>query len=106
MFKSADGSAGLQHEITKLTTWREGAQILKEEEEDARLLNRCEAKRKELAKRWQCHASAQNMEDKPWKNEELKTLEEALSRLKECEKEKVSRVYKAAMASTQTFPWI
>ena len=56
----------------------EGAQILKKEEEDARLLDRCEAKR-----------------NTPWKNEELKKLEEALPRLKECGLEKVSRLYKA-----------
>ena len=35
------------------------------------------------------------MEDKPWKNEELRQWEEALPRLKECELEKVSRVYRA-----------
>ena len=44
--KSAEGSAGLLHKITKPTAWRGGAQILKKEEEDARLLDRCEAKRK------------------------------------------------------------
>ena len=43
-----------------------------QEEEDARLLDRCEAKRKEWAKHWQCDESVQNVEDKPWKNEELK----------------------------------
>ena len=36
----------------------------------------------------------QNLEDKPWKNEELKKLEEALPRLKECDLEKASRLYK------------
>ena len=35
------------------------------------------------------------MEDKPWKNQELKKLEEALPRLKECELEKVSRMFTA-----------
>ena len=54
MIKSADGSAGLLHKITKPGTSREGVQILKEEEEDARLLDRSEAKRKEWAKHWQC----------------------------------------------------
>ena len=53
--------------------------------------NRCEAKRKEWAKRWQCDESVQNVEDKPWTNEKLKKLEEALPRLKEGELEKVSR---------------
>ena len=30
----------------------------------------------------------QNVEDKPWNNEELKKLEEAIPRLKECDLEK------------------
>ena len=50
MIKRAEGSAGLLHKITKPTAWREGAQILKKEEEDVRLLDRCETKRKEWAK--------------------------------------------------------
>ena len=50
MMKSAEGSARLLHKITKRTMWRGGVQILKEEEEDARLLDRCEEKRKEWAK--------------------------------------------------------
>ena len=61
MIKSADGSAGLLHKITKPTAWR-GVQILKKEEEDARLMHRCEAKRKEWAKRWQCDENVQNIE--------------------------------------------
>ena len=65
MIKSAEGSAGLLHKITKDTAWRGGAQILKKEEEDAKLLDCCEAKRKEWAKHWQCDESAQNMEDMP-----------------------------------------
>ena len=48
--KSAEGSAGLLHKITMPTMWRRGIQTLKKEEEDARLLDRCEVKRKELAK--------------------------------------------------------
>ena len=35
------------------------------------------------------------MEDGSWKNEEFERLEEALPRLKECDLEKVSRLYKA-----------
>ena len=50
IIKSAEGSAGLLHKITKPTAWRGGAQILKKEEKDARLLDRCEAMRKEWAK--------------------------------------------------------
>ena len=81
MIKSA---AELLHKITKLTSWRGGAQILKKEE-DARLLDRCEAKRKDWAKHWQCDEEVPNVEDKPWKNGELRKWEEALPRLKECE---------------------
>ena len=47
MIASAEGSAGLLHNISKPTAWRGGAQILKKEEEDARLLDLCEAKMKE-----------------------------------------------------------
>ena len=47
MIESAEGSAGLLHRTTKPTAWRGGAQILKKEEDDARLLDRCEGKRKE-----------------------------------------------------------
>ena len=50
MIQSAEGSAGLLHKITEPTAWREGAQILKNEEEDVRLLDRCDAKRKEWEK--------------------------------------------------------
>ena len=63
-------------------------------EEDVRLLDRCEAKRKEWAKHWQCDESVQNMEDKPWKNGELKKLEEALPRPEECDLERASSLYK------------
>ena len=91
MIKSAEGSAGLLHKITKATAWRGGAEILKREEEDVS----CEAKRKDWAKQWQCDESVLNVEDKPWKNEELRKLEEALPRLKECELDKVSRPYEA-----------
>ena len=94
MIESAEGSVGLLHKITKPTMWRGGVQILKKSE-DARLLDRCEAKRKEWAKHWQCDESVQNVEDKPWKNEELKKFEEALSRLKECDLETAPGLYKA-----------
>ena len=43
MIKSAEGSAGLLHKISKPTPSRCGAQILEKEEEDARLLDRWEA---------------------------------------------------------------
>ena len=50
MMASADGSTGLLHEITKPSEWRAGMQILKEEEEDAKPLARCEEKRRKWAK--------------------------------------------------------
>ena len=50
MMKSAEGSAGLLHKITKPTAWRGGTQILKKEEEDARLLDRSEAKEGRMGK--------------------------------------------------------
>ena len=50
MIKSAEGSAGLFLKTTKPTMLRGGVQILNKEEEDARLLDRCEAKRKEWEK--------------------------------------------------------
>ena len=58
-------------------------------------MDRCEAKRKEWARHWQCDECVQNMEDNPWKNEELKNLEEALRRLKECNFEEASRLFQA-----------
>ena len=57
MIKSAEGSAGLLHKITKPIAWRGGTQILKKEEEDARLLDRCEVKREECALHCQCDQS-------------------------------------------------
>ena len=71
MIKSVEGSAGLLHKITKPTAWRGGAQVLKNEEEGARLVDRCEAKAKEWEKHWQCDESVQKMVDKLWKRKEL-----------------------------------
>ena len=79
--------------ISKLKAWRGGAQILVIE--DARLLDRCEARRKEWAKHWQCDEEVQNVEGKLWKNEELRSVDEALPRLKECHLEEVWRLYKS-----------
>ena len=42
----------------------------------------------EWAKHWQSDESIQNLEKKPWNNEELRKLEEALPRIRECELEK------------------
>ena len=46
---------------------------------DARLLDRCEAKR---VKHWQCNESAQNVEDKPWKSEVLKKIRGSAAKAK------------------------
>ena len=35
------------------------------------------------------------MDEKPWKNRELRSVEEALQKLKECHLEEVSRLYEA-----------
>ena len=83
MTKSAEGSAGLLHKITKPKMWRGGVQILKKEKEDANLLEQCEATRKEWSKHWQCNEEIQNMQNKPWRNEESKECKESLPRLKE-----------------------
>ena len=110
LIKSAEGSVGLLHKITKPTAWRGGAQILKKEE-GVRLLDRCEAKRKEWTMHWQCNEEVHNLEDKPWNNEELKKLEVALPRLKECELGKCRDCTRQRQEwdvtdSTQKFPWI
>ena len=56
---------------------------MKKEEKDARLLDRCGAKRTEWAKHWQCDGSIQNLEGNPWKNEELSVgTEQDLERLR------------------------
>ena len=66
-------------------------QILKEKEEDAKPLPRCEEKRKEFAKLWQCDTEVQDLNGKPWKNEDLKNLEEDMPRLRDRELEKAAR---------------
>ena len=78
------GVLDLLYKITEPTMWRRGVQILKKEED------RCEVDwtvvrrwGKNGAKHWQCDEEIQNMQNKPWRNEELKECEEALQRLKE-----------------------
>ena len=58
-------------------------------------MDRCEEKRKEWARHWQCDDNVQYRENKPQKNEELKKREEALPRLKDNDLEKASTLYKA-----------
>ena len=100
MIERVQGSVGLVHKITKPTPWRGGAQFLEKEEEDARLLDRCEAKVKEWATHWQCDEDVQNLEDKPWKNEELRKWEEALGFENVQIKDR-----KDVMVSTPQFRW-
>ena len=59
MLKSADGSAWLLRKTTLPTAWRGRVHIL--EEEDARTMDRCEAKRKEWAKHWRCDEDVQKV---------------------------------------------
>ena len=70
------------HKITTPTAWRGGVQILKEYEEDVKPSARCEEKRKELATHWQCDTEVQNLQDKPWGHEELRSVEEGMPRVK------------------------
>ena len=76
---------------------------MENEEEYARLLDCCEATRKEWAKHWQCDEEVQDVEEKLWKNEELRSAEEALPRLKECHLEEVSRLKEAKTVDRHTY---
>ena len=69
-------------------------QILKEEEEDAKPLARYEEKRKEWTKHSQSCTEVQDQENKAWRNEELKKLEEDLPRLKESDLAEAAKIYK------------
>ena len=68
-----EGGTGFLHTVTKPTAWREGIQILEEEDEDVRSLARCEEKRTEWAQHWQHNTDVQDLKDKLWRNEELKS---------------------------------
>ena len=59
---------------------RSGTVSEEEEEEDAKPLAVCEEKRKELARHWQFGTEVQDSENKPWRREELKKLEEEMPR--------------------------
>ena len=50
--------------------------MLEELDEDAKLVRRCEEKRREWARHWHYDSEAQSMEDKPWRNVELKSSKE------------------------------
>ena len=93
MIKSAEGSAGLLHKITKPTPWRTGDLGRRRKKEV--LLDRCEVTRREWSTHWQCDEDVQNMQDIHWRNEELRRCEEALPRLLEGDLERASRMYKS-----------
>ena len=61
-----------------------------------------EDNRKEWAKHWQCNTEVQDLEDKPWRNGELRSLEEGLTRLKEEHFEKAATSYEAATGVLQS----
>ena len=95
MIKSAEGCAGpctksrsQHHGGAEHRSWRKKKRM-------RGMLDHCEAKRNEWSKHGQCDEEVQNMKDKPWKNEELRRWKEALPRLKECDLEEASRMYKA-----------
>ena len=71
-------------------------QVVKEVETDAESMKRCEEKRKDWAGHWQCDAEVSDMEDKPWRNEEIKSLEEGLPRLTRENLESAAWSYEAA----------
>ena len=95
MIPAAEGGAGLLHEITKPTAWRGVVPVLQEDARDVRLWDRCEEKRKEWAKHWQCNTELQDLKDKTWRNEHLRSLEDGLQKTKNI-LEKATRSYKAA----------
>ena len=49
---------------------------------DVRPFNRCDEKRKDWAKHWQCNTEVQELRDKPWRSEELRSLQEGLPMLR------------------------
>ena len=75
MTASADGGTGLLHKITKPRAWREGVQIVKEEEKDAKSSARCEEKRKEWAKHWQRDREVQDQKENNVEEDMLRLLE-------------------------------
>ena len=75
--------AGFLYRTTKSVAWRGCLQVLEELRGRCLTHEECEEKRKEWAKQSLCDSEVQGVEDKPWKNEELRSLEEGLPRLKE-----------------------
>ena len=95
-------SLAQDHEASSV---KRSLQALGELVEDAKPLRGCEEKRKVWAKHWQCDSEVQGMQDKPWRNEELRSLEERLPRLKEEGREKAARSCKATCGSEVPPDW-
>ena len=72
MIRSAEGGTGLSHKIIKPTVWR------RVEEQDAKWLDRCEEEKKRWAKHRQCDMKVQDLKDKPWRKEGLKSFDEGM----------------------------
>ena len=68
------------------------------------MLDRCEAKSKEWAKHWQCDESVQNLEDKPWKNEELKQIRGSLAQAERVRMEKSFEIVQGENRSRMRWP--
>ena len=92
------GKSRFLHKIPKSAAWKGGLRVLEECEEDVKHMTRCEEKRKEWAKRWQCDSALQSMEDKPWRTGELRSREELLPQNKE-NLERAVRSYKLRLVS-------
>ena len=77
---------------------------MKKDEEDVRLLDRCEARKQEWATQWRSDEDVPNLEEKPCTIVELKSLEEALP--KKCRDFTKQRQVWDATDSTRQFLWI
>ena len=94
---SAEGGAGSLHRTTP-AAWRGGLQAPEELEEDVKPMRRCEERRREWPRHRQCDSEVQCAEDKPWRNQELRSLEEELPQLSEENLERAATSYRATMA--------
>ena len=63
-------------------------------EADAEPMRRCEEKRKEWAKHWQCYSEVHGVEDNLWRNEKVRSWEEELPQLKEESLARAARIHK------------
>ena len=91
MIAIPEGGAGQLHNITIPTSGRGGMQSLDEVERVAKPVKRCQENRKDWAMHWQCDTKVQLLEDSPWENEELRSLEEGLPSLREDKFQRAAR---------------